>query len=220
MSATLIEAPFGDLEALDLLALDAAPWDDVERTSVSLEPTPLENQPSAYVQVSWQDKQRGNITQIDVRALCTSSHLALQLGWDQPEPIHTIGDYNAFADACAVLFPDNGKEAQLTTMGSDDLPVAGWYWRAGAAEAFEITAHGIGTVERSKQHQVRCAARWSEGRWQVVLMRDLDLVHPHLRGVFEVPVAFAVWCGVMAERAGLKSISPAFCRLRMPGGSA
>lgn len=220
MTGQIIKAPFGEIEALELLDLDAAPWADVEQTSVSLEPTPIDRQPSAYVQTSWENKQRGDITRVDVRALCTANHLALQLTWSQPEPAHAITDYNGYADACAVLFPDNGKEAELSTMGSDELPVAGWYWRAGAAEAFEITARGLGTVERSEQHQVRCVARWSDDRWQVVLIRELDQTHPHLKGMLEVPVAFAVWCGNRAERAGIKSISPTFGRLEMPGGSA
>lgn len=220
MNGPVIDAAFGEVDAMALLGLDAAPWENVAQTSVSLEPTSLDRQPSAYIQASWESRQRGDVAQVHVKAVRTTDHLALQLTWTQPEPARTISDYNGYADACAVLFPDNGEEAELTTMGSERLPVAGWYWRAGAAEAFEIMAHGVGTVERSAHHQVRCAARWSDDHWHVVLMRSLDLSHPNLSGVIEVPVAFAVWCGHRAERAGLKSISPAFGRLRMSGGSA
>lgn len=218
MSLAVIEASFVEAGADQLLALDVGPWADAPASAVTLTPTPLEKQPSAYVQESWRDKAHGAIASVDVKALYTKDHLAIQLGWGQSEPSRTISDHNAFADACAVLFPDNGKDADIATMGSEALPVAGWYWRAGAAAPYEITAHGLGTVERSKQHDIRSAARWSDDAWRVVMVRGLDAAHPHLRDLSEVPVAFALWCGARAERAGLKAYSPAFCQLRMRGG--
>lgn len=218
MSAAVIEAPFGDAESRDLLAFDSSPWEGLDLTSIALTPTPLESQPSSYVQVSWGNRKRGNVAGVDVKALYTGDDIAISLRWHQPVPSRSINDYNAFADGCAVLFPDDGKHADIATMGSAAAPVAGWYWRAGMAEPFEISAHGIGTVERSNEHNLRSAARWSDDYWHVVLMRNLDLPHPKLRGVFEVPVAFAIWCGAQDERAGLKSYSPAFASLRLIGG--
>jgi len=100
-------------------------------------------------------------------------------------------------------------------MGSADAPVVGWYWRAGTDEPFEITAKGIGTVDRAKEHGVRCSARWSDDRWCVTLARDIHLPHPVFGHEGEIPIAFAVWAGAAGERAGLKSHSPEFHRLRL-----
>lgn len=215
MTHSVIEASFADVERGALLAPDTDLWDDVEAISIPLVPTPLESQPSAYVQTSWEDKPRGDIPDVGVKVVYTRDAIGIQLTWNQQAPGRSINDYNVYADACAVLFPEDGKAAELETMGSDDSPVVGWYWRAGTSDAFEITAHGIGTVERADEHGVRCASRWQDDRWRVVLTRDLDLSRPVLRNAFEVPVAFAVWNGSVAERAGLKSHSPDFHQLRL-----
>ena len=218
MNTSVIEASFGDAGTPELLAPGAEAWQEIEETAISLSPTPLSSQPSSYVQVSWEDRPRGDIANVYVKAMHTADEIAIQLSWSEVEPSRSINDYNVFADACAVLFPENGERAELDTMGSEEAPVVGWYWRSGNADAFEITARGIGTVERSRQHGVRSAARWVEDRWHVVLARNLDLSRPHLRNAWEVPIAFAIWRGARAERAGLKSYSPAFHCLRMLTG--
>jgi len=215
MSSAVIEAPFGDVAEQQLLFLYEVLWQDIEPTLVSLVPTPLPSQPSAYVQVSWEDRPRGEVGGVRVKAIHSPDAIAIQLSWNQPTPVRSISDYNVYADACAVLFPADGKQAQVDTMGSEESPVTGWYWRAGSQEIHEITARGIGTVQRSKEHRVRAAARWSDDRWQVVLIGGLDMPQPHLRNAYEVPIAFAVWCGHRAERAGLKSYSPEFHHLRL-----
>jgi DMSO reductase family type II enzyme heme b subunit len=218
VNASIIEAPFGDVGVEELLMPGAEAWEGVDGTPVSLSPTPLSSQPSSYVQVSWEDKPRGDIASVFVKAMHTSDEVAIQLSWSEAAPSRSISDYHVFADACAVLFPENGEHAQLDTMGSADAPVVGWYWRSGSADAFEITARGIGTVERSGQHEVRSAARWVDDQWHVVLLRNLDVSRPHFRNTWEIPIAFAVWRGARSERAGLKSYSPAFQSLRMLTG--
>lgn len=215
MSASVIEAAYVDVEPGELLSPGASLWDDIEPISVALVPTPIESQPSAYVQVSWKDKGRGDIAAISVKALHSRDSVSIRLAWEQPSPCRSINDYNVYADACAVLFPVDGREAELSTMGSVEAPVAGWYWQAGTGEPYEITARGVGTVERSKEHQVRAANRWSADHWQVVLTRGLDLPSPHLKDTSSIPIAFAVWCGASGERAGLKSHSPEFHQLRL-----
>lgn len=212
---SVIEAVRAD-EALDeLLLAGAEQWDRVDAVPVALTPTPLDAQPSAYVQTSWTDRARGDIASVDVKALVAGDVLALQLTWQQDEPRRTIDDYNVFADACAVLFPANGATAAIETMGSNEAPVCGWYWRAGTELPFEITARGIGTVERSADHEVRAASWWSDGRWHVVLARKRAVgAMPDLTNA-TTPVAFAVWAGARGERAGLKSHSPEFARLRL-----
>lgn len=204
-----------------LLVAGAEAWERCRDVPVALEPTPLEAQPSAYVQASWRERPRGNIAGLSVRALLAPDALALRLSWPQEEPRRSIDDYNVYADACAVLFPANGREAAIATMGSEQAPVCGWFWRAGTPEPFEITARGIGTVERSPAHEVQGAGWWSEGHWHVVLARRLAaasapvLLSSGTTPLAEIPVAFAVWAGARGERAGLKSHSPQFARLRL-----
>jgi DMSO reductase family type II enzyme heme b subunit len=199
----------------EILAPDGSAWNEIEGESIDLIPTPLDRQPSAYVQTAWKDKHHGEVSRIVIQAVRNEDTLALRLQWEASQPTRSINDINAYADACAILFPANGKNAELETMGSPELPVVAWHWRAGTEQPFVVTARGIGTVERAAEHQVQARSRWSEGTWQVVLTRSLDSGGPALSGGTDIPIAFAIWCGAAAERAGLKSHSPEFHRLRI-----
>jgi DMSO reductase family type II enzyme heme b subunit len=198
-----------------LLAPDSPEWDRAAETVVPVAPTPLDRLPSAYVQVSWRDRPRGGIGEVRVRAAAGADGLAVRLDWAVLRPSRLISDVNVFPDACAVLFPADGREAELGTMGSPEHPVQGWHWRAGTDLPFAVTATGIGTVERAVEHPLQGRARWAEGRWQVVLAGPLGAEGMPLRKGSALPVAFAVWLGVVRERAGLKSYSPQACELRL-----
>jgi DMSO reductase family type II enzyme heme b subunit len=198
-----------------LLAPDAAEWGRAEEAVVPIEPTPLDRLPSAYVQVSWRDRPRGAIGKVRVRAAAGTGGVAVRLEWAVLRPSRLISDINVYPDACAMLFPADGREAEFGTMGSPKHPVQGWHWRAGTDLPFAVTATGIGTVERAKEHPVQGRARWAEGRWQVVLAGPLGAEGMPLRKASALPVAFAVWSGAARERAGLKSYSPQPCELRL-----
>jgi DMSO reductase family type II enzyme heme b subunit len=198
-----------------LLAPDAEEWGRAKEAIVPLEPTPLDRQPSAYVQAAWRDRPRSGIGEVRVRAAASDSALALCLDWAAARPQRLISDLNVYPDACAVIFPADGREAEFTTMGSPDRPVRAWHWRAGSDAPFVVTATGIGTVDRVAEHGVRGRARWVEGRWQVVLARPLGAEGVPLEKGATLPVAFAVWSGAAQERAGLKSISAQPCELRL-----
>ncbi len=198
-----------------LLAADAAEWSGAAEAVVPVEPTPLERLPSAYVQVAWRDRPRGGIGEVRVRAAAGADGLAVRLDWAVLRPSRLISDVNVYPDACAVLFPADGREAEFGSMGSPEHPVQGWHWRAGTDLPFAVTATGIGTVERAKEHPVQGRARWSEGRWQVVLAGPLGAGGMPLKKGSALPVAFAVWLGAARERAGLKSYSPQPCALRL-----
>lgn len=201
-----------DLEKL--LAAEAAEWGGAAEAVVPVDPTPLDRQPSAYVQVSWRDRRRSGIGEVRVRAASGGGGLAVRLEWSVLRPSRLISDVNVYPDACAMLFPADGREAEFDTMGSAKHPVQGWHWRAGTDLPFVVRATGIGTVERAKEHPVQVRARWSEGRWQVVLAGPLGDGGIPLRKGTALPVAFAVWSGSARERAGLKSYSPQPCELR------
>lgn len=199
----------------DLLAPTASQWQSVASEVLTLTPTPLDRQPSAYVQTSWAGKSRGEIPSIEVQVLQTADALAIRLQWQASQPNRSINDTNVYADACAMMFPENGKQADLATMGSPEEPVIAWHWRAGTEDAFSIRATGIGTVTRIKQHGVKARSRWADGKWQVVFARVLQGDDISLTPGAVLPVAFAVWCGAVAERAGLKSHTPEFHQLKV-----
>ena len=202
-----------DLEKL--LAADAGEWDGAAEAVVPVGPTPLDRLPSAYVQAAWADKPRSGIGEVRVRAAAGHGGVAVRLDWGALRPSRLISDVNVYPDACAVLFAADGREAEFGTMGSAKHPVQGWHWRAGTDLPFVVSATGIGTVERAKEHPVRVRARWSEGRWQVVLAGPQGGDGMPLRKGSGLPVAFAVWSGAARERAGLKSYSSQPCELRL-----
>jgi len=202
-----------DLETL--LAPDAAEWERTEEVAVPIDPTPLDRQPSAYVQAAWRDRPRGGIAEVRVRVAAGAGGLALRLDWTALRASRRISDVNVYPDACAVIFPADGRQAEFSTMGSPKHPVQGWHWRAGTEVPFVVTATGIGSVERADEHPVRGRARWADGRWQVVLAGPLGAGGIPLEEGFDMPVAFAVWSGAARERAGLKSYSPQPCELRL-----
>ncbi len=214
LEATEIQA---GLDAL--LAPDAAEWESAPEIVVPLEPTPLERQPSAYVQTAWRDRPHGGVGEVRVRAAQGASALAVRLDWAAARPQRLISDVSVYPDACAVIFPADGDEAEFSTMGSPERPVRAWHWRAGTDAPFVVTATGIGTVERVAEHAVRGRARWSDGRWQVVLARPLAADGVPLQERSSLPVAFVVWSGAARERAGLKSFSPQPCELRIAQGN-
>lgn len=201
------------LEAL--MSSDAAEWGGAQEVAIPVDPTPLDRLPSAYVQASWRGRPRGGVGEVRVRATTGAGALAVRLDWAALRPSRRISDVNVYPDACAVLFPADGRQAEFATMGSPQHPVRGWHWRAGTDLPFVVTAKGIGTVERAKEHPVQVRARWSEGRWQVVLAGPLGVGGMPLRKGSGMPVAFAVWSGAARERAGLKSYTPQDCKLRL-----
>jgi DMSO reductase family type II enzyme heme b subunit len=215
VEAMRIEVYQTEAGAEKLLAPDAAEWGRAEEAVVAVEPTPLERLPSAYVQVSWRERPRGGIGEVRVRAAAGAGVVAVRLEWAALRPSRRISDVNVYPDACALLFPADGREAEFGTMGSPKQPVRGWHWRAGTELPFSVTATGIGTVERAKEHAVQVRSRWAEGRWQVVLAGPLGAEGMPLRKGSGLPVAFAVWSGAARERAGLKSYSSQPCALRL-----
>ncbi len=194
-------------------------WGGAAPRAVALVPTPVESQPSVYVQVAWAGRARGDIGEVTVRARAgVEGGIALHLEWETPLAVRRIDDWNVYADACAVLFPaDDAGLTPIDTMGSPEHPVHGWSWRAGTGTPFAFTARGLGTVERAAEHPVEVAARWAQGRWTVVFTAPgvppaWERPDPHA----PVPVGFAVWSGAMEERAGLKSYSPAWQSVSFP----
>lgn len=201
----------------DLLKPWHEEWAAEAFATVPLAPTPLERQPSAYVQAAWEGRPYGALTAATVAARQSAASLAIAVAWQAPEPRDRISDYDVYADACALLFPLDGRDAELATMGDEAHPVTAWHWRAGAERPFMVVAHGLGTVERREEdaRALRAAAEWRAGTWRVVFARTLDGPGVPLAGTAAVPFGIAVWAGANQERAGLKAHTPVWHRLQL-----
>ncbi|MFQ5381204.1 MAG: ethylbenzene dehydrogenase-related protein [Dehalococcoidia bacterium] len=186
----------------------AAGWDALPASTLPLEPTPLDAQPSAYVRRSWEDRSHGAARQVSVSAATVGERLLVRLRWETAAPVRAPADINQYPDACAVLFPLDGTKAEIDTMGSEEQPVCGWHWRAGSAEAFAVTAQGLGTVERLKGHDLEATGEWSGGAWHVTLAGPLGGSTPPISREAALPIGVAVWTGAGDERAGLKAHTP------------
>lgn len=226
LEATNISADFKDL-----LKPDSDLWNKVAGTKISLVPTPLDRQPSAYIQAAWAEKDHGDTSEVEVRTVRTEDSLLLRLSWACEDPVHLINDINVYTDACAVLFIGSQKESDqedtdymeelISTMGSLEHPVSAWHWRAGEQVPFLISAKGIGTVERLTEHEVAGASRWINGEWQVVFGKPFTNTEFSTSSNGEISLvqgeklflSFAVWSGAKSERAGIKSYSPVCHRL-------
>ncbi len=213
---TVVTAQRLNASAAELLAPASQTWAKAAGTPVALSPTPLDAQPSAYVRTAWSGRGHGNLASANLAAVVTGDALYLRLRWDAPQPVHAITDNHTFADACAILFPNDGKGAELSTMGDERRPVQAWHWRAGTALPFVITATGLGTATRVPNHPVSVGAAWEGGSWSVVFRRDLAESGVPLSAGSSVPVGVAIWSGANGERAGIKAHTPAWLTLELP----
>jgi len=192
-------------------------WETAQESVIALEPTPLQAQPSAYVQTAWAQRKHGGTPSVRAAAAVTGGVLHVRLRWNAPDPRPAITDNNVFADSCALLFPLDGRDADLTTMGDVARPVQAWHWRAGTAIPFVLRASGLGTTARqATPHGVSAEGLWGAGEWTVVFSRPLDVDGVPLRPGAAVPVGIAVWQGAAEERAGLASHTPAWLTLELP----
>ena len=189
-----------------LLEPGATQWGPVAAETLTLSPTPILSQPSAYVQSVWKDRPYGAAKELSVQAVHNGEAIFFRLSWADATKDDSIADTDAFADAAAVLFPEKG-DAPLTSMGSPDQPVFAWLWRPDLEEPYHVRAQGIGSSQRLPAKGVTSKAEHSAGSWHLVLSRRLSgkgaglTLAPGAKG----KVAFAVWQGSEHERGGLKA---------------
>ena len=72
----------------------------------------------------------GGVGSLTVRALHAESRLFLLLEWADDEVDDAVNSSTLFADAAAVQFPSVEGTNPPYTMGSTDLPVSIWQWKA------------------------------------------------------------------------------------------
>lgn len=181
-------------------------WEEVPETRLALAPTPLDGQSSAYVRTAWTTRDYGNLTTLHVAAAISGGGLHIRLRWAAPTPRSAITDNDVFADACALMFPANGADADF--MGNEAKPVSLWYWRAGNPGAFVLNATGPGTSRRTVNHVLSVEDEWLRDEWTVGFSQPLGAGDVPLGAGAMTPIAFAVWQGCNNERAGLASHTP------------
>ncbi|MGD2071307.1 MAG: c-type cytochrome, partial [Gemmatimonadota bacterium] len=226
-------------ERLEGAAVPTAPdderWDEVERFYV-----PLVGQ--IIVSPRWFDPR---VDGIWVQALHDGSTLALRVSWSDPsaspdpewadfataveeamEPEEDAGWAPGAPDRLVVQFPQTlteGRERPYFLQGDARRPAYLWTWESGGAGGREQVARGLGTAQdqEASEQQLQVSARHEDGRWQVVLVRDLATADStadlQMAGGRTFPVAFRAWDGDNAEVGNRGAISSwYFLHLREP----
>ncbi|MBI5506345.1 MAG: hypothetical protein HY899_16250 [Deltaproteobacteria bacterium] len=201
--------------AEQLLDPAAAAWAGVPAEALTMAATPLANQPSEYIKASRDEKQIGKCRTLNVQSAHNGTEVFFRLSWgDESENDKEVTDTNMFPDGCGVLLPIGGGDAPIEEMGSKDVGVNAWFWRANYKpdEARNTFAHGLGSTEFSKTSSIRARGAWQQGVWTVVFTRPLSVPELEKEAVQlaagkSVKVGFAVWEGGSGERAGVKSFS-------------
>lgn len=178
----------------DLADPAADAWAAVATETVGLSAIPLDAQPTEYIRVAWADRPYGKVASADVAAAHDGERLYVRVQWADSDTPNT-----EFHDAAGVLFPADGADAPVATIGGVDAPVRLWYWQANLDAARDLDARGPGVFAKRAEPAVDASAALADGRWSVVLSSGLDAAVTRL-GV-------AVWDGSNEERAGIGAVT-------------
>ncbi|MDE1890379.1 MAG: c-type cytochrome [Planctomycetota bacterium] len=168
-----------------------------------------------------------SIDAVMIRAMYNKGEIAFLLEWDDS----TNKQEEVFRDAISLQFPTKIPESlkkPYFAMGDSSGAVNLWSWKAYWAEGFgsiieapetepgivaEMNAKGFKniTTQPPESQNVMGKGIYQNGRWKVVLKRDLKTEDAKGDIQFEVgkliPVAFAVWDGSNSDVGGQKSVS-------------
>jgi DMSO reductase family type II enzyme heme b subunit len=201
-----------------LLDVDGPAWAGLESRMIELIPAPvsLAVAVSPYMVLS---QDHGKVKRLRARIAHDGETLSVRLSWADPHKDDRIADLDRFVDGAAVLFPLLG-DANPLTMGDENLPVNAWLWRADRAEPFDVIARGFSTSRRrpSDSSGLVASGVHRDGEWVVVFQRPLQPADGEFVGFAPggpAKIAFAVWEGSNAERAGQKAVSGAFLDLTL-----
>jgi DMSO reductase family type II enzyme heme b subunit len=179
------------------------------RRSLTLNVAPPGLSPGGYVGKAYADHVSPRTTHADLEVAEKDGAWTVELSWRAAHPVRALeGDPSRFVDAAALLVPAT-EAAQALTMGAPTDPVEGALWRADQARPIRIAAKGWGTVERQDAPALWTTdAEWKNGLWQVRFTLGAWASLTRFRRL-----AVAVWQGADRERAGLKSVTPAWIAL-------
>jgi DMSO reductase family type II enzyme heme b subunit len=165
---------------------------------------------------------------IHVRALYNEKDIAFLVKWKDPTK-NSMLDLDAFRDGAALQFPVNETAKPAFWMGDEESResegmVNIWFWKADAQESIDnatqtvldgpvenLVAGGFGTLtfKDSGSQQVFGRGKWKDGKWSVVLKRNLVFTPGNAKfssGKL-TPISFAIWDGGEAEVDGRKAVS-------------
>jgi len=209
------------------LDLDAELWRTVAATPIFL-------QGQTMFQPAWINNA---ISMLEVRVLYNSDQIGFLIEWDdhaedrlhdasrevkqfQEQYVKVHGEIprepGVFRDAIALQFPLNTMMGRSMPpfLGSPNIPVKQWLWRSeqqGRAE--EGVLRGIQRpiqVQDSAEQPVKTKARWSNGRWSLVMIRPLNSggnQNVQFSPGSIIPIAFNAWDGSNGEHGIVMGLS-------------
>ncbi|WP_267643798.1 ethylbenzene dehydrogenase-related protein [Haloarchaeobius amylolyticus] len=178
---------------------DAAAWDRAPPVDV-----PMTSAPSGLP-----NAEKTSVEEVKVQSIRTEERFYVRLSWHDGTADRNASSPRTFADALAVQLPVNHSARPPIAMGSTRNPVNVWYWSPTAGSE-ELLAGGAGTTTEFGQSAVNVTTSYDDGRWTVVMARDLQATGQNRTAVpadRDMDVAFAVWNGSQMERSGRKSVS-------------
>jgi DMSO reductase family type II enzyme heme b subunit len=173
------------------------------KQTVPMMAAPVGMVPGGYVARAYADRLLPNTKSATLEAQREGTGWRVRLSWSCPDPVRDASEHtDRFVDAAALLVP-TVEDAPWISMGAPGKAVQAALWRADREVLLQIRAEGLGTVKRGPApDRWKVKADWQEGIWSV----SYELAPwPSLerRG----QLAFAIWRGAAADRAGLKSTS-------------
>ncbi len=201
-----------------LLEVDGAAWGGLRAIAIDLVPAPVTLAASVSGQMAL-SQNHGKVRRVEARLAHNGETLSVRLSWRDDQKDDRIEDLDRFADGAAVMFPLL-EDANPITMGDERHPVNAWLWKADRDEPFDVIARGYSTSQRrpAKSSQLAASAIHRDGEWHLVFQRPLQAASGEfVRFAPGQPakIAFAIWEGSNAERAGQKAISGAFAEVEL-----
>jgi len=203
----------------ELLEVDGAVWAERDAVGIDLVPAPVTMAAILSGQMAL-SQSHGKVRRVDARMAHNGEVISVRLSWQDAERDDRIEDLDRFSDGAAVMFPLL-EDANPVTMGDAKQPVNAWLWKADRAEPFDVIARGYSTSQRrpASSSQLAASASYHDGGWHLVFQRPLDCPESGEFARF-VPgrpskIAFAIWEGSNADRAGQKAVSGAFVEVEL-----
>ena len=172
---------------------------------------------------------------VDIQSIHNAEQIAFRLQWKDETPDTANSGEGFYMDAVALQFSALSKfDSIYYGMGGRKKPVNIWHWKAdsfqkvdgqslainnriavnpfGEKPVEEMNASGFGTltVQSQEDQQLMGKGMWKNGRWTVVLLRDLRTASPfdvQFRESMNALVAFALWDGKKKEKNANKKVS-------------
>ena len=177
----------------------------------------------------------GQISIIHIQSIHNLKQIAFRLQWKDGTPDTANSGAGFYIDSVALQFSAMSKfDSIYYGMGERKKPVNIWHWKAdsfqkvdsqslfinkrvavnpfGEKPVEEMNASGFGTltVQSQEDQQLMGKGVWKNGRWTVVLLRDLRTASPfdvQFRESMNALVAFALWDGKKKEKNANKKVS-------------